>query len=165
MTISYEMTTSDNWALARYFYSHDRWQRLFCLVLILAMPLMAFANLRLSGLPHSFAWLAAAVAFVIWTPFIYLVLWFRVRSQLRAWPAEMRRMEISLADDGVHVTSPKAQAVIAWDGVVRIAENRRAVYLFLAPRIAYIAPARAFGSGAERAEFVAFASSHIAAKA
>lgn len=59
MTISYEMTTSDNWGLARYFYTHDRWQRLFCLVLILAMPAVAFINLWLSGLPHSFAALGA----------------------------------------------------------------------------------------------------------
>lgn len=98
---------------------------------------------------------------MIWTPFIYFVLWFRVWSQLRAWPADMRRIEITLADDGVHVVSPKANGIVVWDGIVTLAEEKRAIYLFLSRRMAYIVPARAFGSETEREEFVAFAASHI----
>ncbi|HEY3414203.1 MAG TPA: YcxB family protein [Armatimonadota bacterium] len=165
MTVKYEMTQADYWALNRYVYTHDRRQRLFVLGAILLMPLIAFVNLWFSGLPHWFAWLAAAVALVVWAPGMYGLLRFRVWSQLRAWPADMRRIEITLAEDGVHLASPKSVGLVSWDGVVRVAQDSRAVFLFLSRQMSYVVPARAFGSEAERAEFVSFASSHVEQKA
>jgi hypothetical protein len=161
MTVSYTMTQSDSWALTKYTYTHD-WRRGAEFVLAaLGAPIGALIAASKNDMPWFLGAVFAAVALVLWTSCIYGALRFIVWRRSKTWPTELRQIELSLAEDGVHVITPKSSSRLDWSGVTRVARGRHAVYLYLTREIAYVAPIRAFATSEDMDAFAQYAASHV----
>jgi hypothetical protein len=165
MTVSYTMTQADHWAVTKFLYTHDRGQATRLILCVLVMPLAAVASTWQARLPLVAYVIAALISLVVWSVFLYAILRFKTWSEARAWPAGFRTIELTLADDGLHITTPKSTNMVDWSGVPRVGRDRKAIYLFISPRLAYIAPVRAFASAADMDAFQQFATSHIKGQA
>lgn len=160
MTVSYTMTQSDWWGLSRYVYTHDFRQGAFATVGLLIPSVVAFTSVLSDRQP----WLAAAgagiLALIVWAPVVYLLLRLKTWSLFRAWPADLRDVEITVSPSGIDIVTPKMTQTFAWSAVTKVRRDRRSIYLFFSSRMAHIVPLRAFQSPVDAERFLNLAAQH-----
>lgn len=160
MTVTYTMTQSDWWGLSRYVYTHDWLLGAFATVALLIPSVVAFTSVLSDRQPWPEATVDAVLVLLVWVPVVYALLRLKAWSVFRGLPKCLRDVEISALPPGLSVNTPMTSQTVKWNAITKVRRDRRAIYLFLSPRMAHIVPLRAFPSPAAAQEFVDFAARH-----
>jgi YcxB-like protein len=161
--VEYRLTRGDSDA----FYRHHNAKRWFVSkVLILGGGTLLTFGLAWSFYHEVLTGLAVfLIAFLVLC--VAVVPWIRLRLDLSQAGKEMeRRFEkgngrISLAPDGMYVSTAETQSFVKWTGVHRIVQTATHAFFYITEEQAFILPARAFPSDVEFRTFVGLARSHI----
>lgn len=146
MTVSYTINTSDHWGLTQYVYLHNWRQGGPLAFATSAVPVWHTLSLVRDGTPLLSALRSGLMIFIATLLVTYPLLRFIVWRKLRVLPRHILRIEMTLAKDGIHVKTPKVSQTSSWKAVLKVCRDRRAIYLFISPRMAHIIPLRAFAS-------------------
>jgi hypothetical protein len=160
MTVSYKMTAADHWGLNWYVMTHDVRQGGIMAVAALVIPVVLFQSRVASGTPWREAFGLALFVLLVSLGAGYPMLRLIALLKFRKLLAPMLAMQMTLAQDGLHLVTPKAEQTLKWSAIRKVRRDGRAIYLFLSPRVALVAPLRAFGSKADRLAFEEFATAH-----
>jgi YcxB-like protein len=151
--VSYINTVSDLASWNR--YDVLRHPYLYLLTLIVSLLALA-ANVMVLTARQFLVWLVVLIAlqpvvflgvYVLTCFSIYLFLLLR-----RDAPAH-RQHTITLTETAVVEESPVNRTESSWAGVVKVARNRRLIFIYIASNLAHVIPKRAFASEAEAASF------------